>query len=304
VKYLRRGLHRPGPAPRGGGRRLGRESHGSTSARPHLVLSPRGRWSAARPTEIWEFRDLLRSFAARDIRLRYRQTALGAIWVVLQPLLPALLFTLVFGRIADLPSDGVPYVVFAFSGQLAWQVFNGVVTRGVNSVVGSAGMVSKIYFPRLILPMSVAGAVLLDFLVGLVVMTGFLIAYGISPSAGLVLLPMWLAFILLLALGIGFVAAGLAVRFRDVQFVVPMAMQLLLFGSPVAYSLDSVPESLRFIYDLNPLSGLLEGFRWSLIGTSDLSLAATAYAAGSTLVLFAVGIFVFSSLERDFADVI
>lgn len=272
--------------------------------RPHLVIRPRGRWSAVRLGEIWEFRDLLGSFTVRDIRLRYRQTALGVIWVVLQPLLAAVLFAFVFGRVAHLPSDGVPYIVFAYTGQLAWQAFNGVLGRSVGSLVGNSNMISKIYFPRILLPLSSVGSVLLDFVVGLVVMVGLLIGYGVAPGLGLLLLPVWLLLVLCLATGIGLVSAGLAVRYRDVQYAIGLLTQFLLFASPVAYALASVPKGIRTYYGLNPLSGLLEAFRWSLLGRGHLDVAQAAYAGVASVLILVVGAFAFSSLEREFADVI
>jgi lipopolysaccharide transport system permease protein len=272
--------------------------------RPHLTLKPRGRWSAVRVREVWEFRDLLRSLAARDIRLRYRQTALGVIWVVLQPLLTALLFTFVFGRIAKLSSDGVPYIVFAYSGQLAWQFFSGILTRSSGALVGNANMISKIYFPRLVLPISALGSVVLDFIVASLVMVGLLIAYGVVPGLGLALLPIWLLLAALLAMGMGLIATAVSVRYRDVQNVILLLNQLLLFASPVAYSLSTVPKSARTYYDLNPLSGLLEAFRWSLLGRGDLELGRTIYAGLFAATTFILGAFVFASLEREFADVI
>lgn len=274
------------------------------SSTPRLVIRPRGRWAAVPLRELWEFRDLLRAFAVRDVRLRYRQTAFGVAWVVLQPLLAALAFALVFGRIADLPSDGVPYVVFAFAGQLVWQAFSGVLSRSVGSLVANAGIVSKIYFPRILLPLSVVGAVLLDFLVGSVVMAALLVGYDVQPGYGLLLMPLWLVIALLMAVGVGFIVSGLAVRYRDVQHLVPLLTQLVLFASPIAYSIASVPESLRSVYRLNPLAGLFEAVRWSLLRTGQMDVGQAIYSGCFALGIFCVGAVVFTALERDFADVI
>lgn len=282
--------------------RDGREP--SDRTRPHLVIRPRSRWGAVSVAELWEFRDLFRSFAARDVRLRYRQTALGVVWVVLQPLIAALIFTLVFGRIAQLPSDGVPYLLFAFSGQLAWQAVSGTIARSATTVVSNASMVSKSFFPRMLLPLATLGSVMLDFLVGTVVMACLLVWYGVTPSLSILLLPLWLVLLLALATGIGLAAAGLAVRFRDVQHVVPVGLQFLLLTSPVAYSASAVPSSMRRIYDLNPLSGLLEGFRWSLLPHVDLNVGQSAGAGLVALLVLGLGAVVFASLERGFADVI
>lgn len=280
------------------------EGESPPATTPTLVIRPRGRWAAVQGRELWEFRDLLWTFAIRDIRLRYRQTALGVVWVVLQPLLAALAFAFVFGRVAGLPSGGVPYIVFAFAGQLGWQVFSGVLSRSVGSLITNAGMVSKIYFPRILLPLSVLGAVLLDFIVGSVVMAVLLVGYDVRPGYGILLMPLWLVIALMLSLGLGFAVAGLAVRYRDVQHLVPLLTQVLLFASPVAYSLSSVPESIRSVYQLNPLSGLFEAVRWSLLGVGELDVGQALYTGCFGVAMFVIGALAFSSLERDFADVI
>jgi len=251
-----------------------------------------------------EFRDLLRAFAARDITLRYRQTALGPIWVLLQPLLAAAIFSFVFGRVAKLPSGAVPYVVFSFAGLLAWNAFNAILTKASASLTQYSAMVSKVYFPRLLLPLSVVGSSLLDFAVSLIVMVILDLGYGINPGLKALLLPVWLAIVVALALGLGLVACTLMVRYRDVQYVLPIAAQMLLYASPVAYGLNAVPGSARTLVELNPLTGVLEAFRWSLVGTTHPPAAALCWSAGAALAALVLGIFVFASFERDFADVI
>jgi len=272
--------------------------------RAHLVIRPRGRWSAIRVHELWEFRDLLRSFAKRDIKLRYRQTALGVVWVVLQPLLAAGIFSFVFGRVAKLPSDGVPYIVFSYAGLVAWTVFSGVVTKASDSLVRNSVMVSKVYFPRMLLPLAVVGSSLIDFGVSLAMMGVLMAIFNVAPTPRLLLLPAWLFLTLALSLGLGLIASALSARYRDVQYILPVAISMLLYASPVAYSLQAVPPSLRGVVALNPLTGILEAFRWSLLGTGRLPINSVLWSISASMVLFVLGAFVFASLERDFADVI
>ena len=240
----------------------------------------------------------------RDVTLRYRQTVLGVAWVVVQPLVAAALFAFVFGRVANLPSDHVPYVVFAFSGLLAWNLFSGVVTKAAGSVVGNASMVSKVYFPRVLLPVSAVGPIVLDFVVALVAMGVLMGAYGTRPGAGLLLLPVWLLLVVALGLGFGLFASAAMVRYRDVQNILPIIVQLLLYASPVAYALKAVPPSLRWLVEVNPMTGLLEAFRWSLVGVGPLPRGALVWSSVAASVALIVGALAFASLERDFADVI
>lgn len=272
--------------------------------RPHLVLRPRSRWTPVDLRELWEFRDLLVTFAGRDVRLRYRQTALGVIWVILQPLLAAGVLSFVFGGVAKLPSEGVPYFVFAFAGTLAWNTFSATLGKSSGSLVGNSALVSKVYFPRMLLPLSVLGSTILDFGVALVVMAVLLAIGGVAPGLPLLLLPVWLVLVLVMALGAGLVAASLMVRYRDVQFVLPVVIQFALFASPVAYSLDAVPESARPWFGLNPLVGLLEAFRWSLLDLDAPHGGALAYSVVAAALLLVAGAALFTRMERQFADVI
>ncbi|MGD9794281.1 MAG: ABC transporter permease [Acidimicrobiia bacterium] len=274
------------------------------TAQPDLVIKPPARWSPINVRELWEFRDLLLRFAQRDVTLRYRQTALGVIWVVLQPLMAAGVFTFVFGRVADLPSEGVPYFAFSYAGMLGWNLFNSTVGKFSGSLVGNAGLVSKIFFPRLVLPLSTWGSTLLDFTVAMGMMVVVLLIAGVAPGIGLLALPIWVVLALLIGGGIGLMAAALMVKYRDVGYVMPVMTQMLLYGTPIAYSLSRVPESALTWVKLNPLTGVMVGFRWSLLDTSrpdGLSVTSSAVAGVS---LFVVGATVFTRMERQFADVI
>lgn len=284
------------------------ETAAAPAPRPHLTIKPSSRWSALNLGEVWQFRDLLMTLAARDVKLRYRQTALGAIWVVLQPLISAGVFALVFGKIANLPSDGIPYFIFSFGGLLAWNAFSNTLTKASGSLVGNTQLVSKVYFPRLILPLSTVFSTMIDFGVALVMMFVLMALYHVVPHVGILLLPFWLLLILLLSVGIGLVAAALTVSYRDVSFILPVLTQFLLYASPVAYSLSVVLSKLHGaaldLYYLNPMATLLEAFRWSLFGKGHLSGGYVLYTTLVTILIFVGGAFLFKKMERRFADVI
>lgn len=276
----------------------------AATARPRVTIRPQSRWTFLDLRQLWEFRDLFRSLATRDVKLRYRQTALGAIWVVLQPLLAAGVLSFVFGRVARLPSEGVPYFVFAFAGLLGFNTFSSTVTKASSSLISNSAMVSKVYFPRQLLPISVVGSTVIDFGVALGMMVVLLVVAGINPGTAAFMVPVWLAIVLLFAMGVGLLTASLTVRYRDVQYVLPVAVQLALYASPVAYSLTTAPRDARSVLLANPLTGVLEGFRWSLLGTSHLHVGAAVYSAVAAVVAFLVGSIAFSRMERQFADVI
>lgn len=253
---------------------------------------------------LWRFRDLLHAFAVRDIRLRYRQTALGATWVVLQPLLSALIFAVVFGFIAKMPSQGVPYFLIAFSGMMGWTLFMGNLTRVTPSLVANAALVRKIYFPRLLIPLGVVPSVLVDFLVSLGVMFVLLVIYHVVPGMGLLLFPLCILSILLLSLGLGLIGASLSVKYRDIQHIVPFVTQLLMYASPVGYSIAAVPARIRPYYLLNPLAEPIDVIRWSFLGVGEPNWAYLGYAFAASALIMWIGLIVFRSCEREFADVI
>ena len=273
-------------------------------ARPYLTIKPTSGWQAINLRELWQFRDLLLTLAQRDVKLRYRQTALGALWVLLQPLMAAGIFSFVFGKVAKLPSDGLPYFVFAYAGLLGWNAFSSTLTKASGCLLQNANLVSKVYFPRLVLPLSVVFSTLIDFAVALGLMVVLMVVYHVAPTLALLLLPVWLALIVLLAVGVGLYASALTVTYRDVQYVLPVVTQFLLYASPVAYAVSAVPAHLRLVYFVNPLSGLLEAFRWSLLGTGHLDARIVAYSVAVTLLVFAGGALAFKKMERKFADVI
>ncbi|MDR3404554.1 MAG: ABC transporter permease [Chthoniobacter sp.] len=277
----------------------------SAAGEPMVRIRPPRAWEALDLSGLWRFRDLLLALAIRDIKLRYRQTLLGVLWVVLQPLLGAGIFAFVFGRVAHLDSGGEPYVVFAYAGLLAWNLFSGVVLKVSGSLVANAPLVAKVFFPRLLLPLSGVLSTLLDFGVALVVGAILLFFSGQTPGLSLLMAPVWLVFLLLLATGLGLICAALAVAYRDVNHILPVALQFLLYGSPVGYTIAVIPPGWpRLLYQLNPLAPLIEGFRAALLGHGHIDLRAGAYAGAVSLAVFLVGLVVFRRMERQFADVI
>jgi len=255
--------------------------------------------------ELWRYRDLWLTLALRDIKLRYRQTALGVAWVVLLPLIASGVFTVVFSLVAKLPSDGSPYFLFVFAGVIGWNSFQNTLQRCSVSLVGNTSLVTKVYFPRILLPASSVLASLLDFAIGLVVLLGVLIARGELPSiASLLLVPLLWLVLQVLALGLGLFMAALTVRYRDVQYVLPFLIQLLLYASPVAYGLSVVPAHLRKFYLLNPVAPLLDAIRTALLGNGHTHWHPVSLAALASVLILIAGTLFFLRQDRRYADVI
>jgi len=272
---------------------------------PMVRIRPPRAWEALDVSALWRFRDLLLALAVRDIKLRYRQTLLGVLWVVLQPLFGAGIFAFIFGRVARLDSGGVPYVLFAYTGLLAWNLFNGIVLKAAGSLVANAPLVAKVFFPRLLLPISGVLSTLLDFAVALAVGTLLFYFSGQTPGWSLLAAPFWLAMLLLLATGLGLICAALAVSYRDVIHILPVALQFLLYGSPVGYTISVIPPGLpRTLYELNPLAPLIEGFRTALLGHGFSGFHSGIYTCAISVAVFLAGLIVFRRRERQFADVI
>jgi lipopolysaccharide transport system permease protein len=255
--------------------------------------------------ELWRYRDLWLTLALRDVKLRYRQTALGVAWVVLLPLLASGIFTLVFGVVAGLPSDGSPYFLFVFAGYLGWNAFQNTLQRCGISLIGNTALVTKVYFPRIILPAASVLASLLDFAIGVVLLELVLLVRGETPGlASLAMIPLFMLLLQLVALGAGFISAALSVKFRDVQYVVPFLIQLLLYASPVAYGITAVPRPVRAFYLLNPIAPLLDGLRTALLGRGEVHWLAIGASALVSALLFAAGTLFFLYQDRQYADVI
>ena len=226
------------------------------------------------------------------------------LWVVLQPLIASLIFAFVFGVVAKLSSNGRPYVLFAFAGLTAWSTFANVLSRASGTLISNAHIVTKVYFPRLLLPLSAAASTLVDLVVSLGVMGLMMAFYGIWPGWPVLFLPVWILVLLLMSLGLGMMSGALMVRYRDIGYVVPVVLQLGMYASPVAWATEAVPEQYRWFVQLNPLCGLIEAFRWSLLGQSTLHLHWLGYSVVTSALVFLLGAFVFKRLEQDFADVI
>lgn len=269
-----------------------------------LRIDSRRRWLPDL-RELVRYRQLIVLLGRRDITAKYRQTALGSLWVFVGPIVSAGLFSFVFGRVANLPTNGVPYFVFSYAGLLAWNLFSGTLSGASNSVTSNASLVTKVYFPRLVVPISTLASTLINLAVSFGVMVVLLLISGVGISAGLVVLPVWLILAIVLAMGIALGLTSVAVAHRDVNYLTPLFTQFLLFLSPVAYSVEAVPANLRTVYYLNPLTTIVEGCRWSLLGGSYFPPTwAIAYTVVVTLVLAGFGVAVFTRLEPGFADVI
>jgi lipopolysaccharide transport system permease protein len=265
------------------------------------IEPPRG-WLDLRLSEVWAYRELLYFFVWRDVKVRYKQTAIGVAWVVLQPLLTMGVFTLFFGRLAKLPSDGLAYPVFYFCALVPWNYFATALQSCTSVVVDNQRVITKVFFPRLVLPLSAVVSGLMDFAIGFVVMSIVLAAYGIRPGVAALWLPVFLLLAVLTALGVGLWMSALNALYRDVRYVVPFLIQFWMFASPVAYPSSLVPQRWRWLYGLNPMAGVIDGFRWALTGHGQppgpLLLASTAAVA----VVFVGGLFFFQRMEGAIAD--
>ncbi len=249
-------------------------------------------------------RQLILLLSRRDITVRYRQTVLGTIWIFAGPLVSAGLFTFVFGRVADLPSDGFPYFAFSYAGLLGWNLFSNTMSTATTSLTGNAALITKIYFPRLILPLSTLLSTLINTAISFGIMLVLLQVYDIGFSLRLLVLPAWLLLAIVLATGVGLVLAAIAVSYRDVAYITPIFTSVLLYLSPVAYSTNAVPEELRRFYLFNPLTTVVEGCRWSLLGRASLTPWAIVYTVVVALGVLLLGVALFTRLEATFADVI
>jgi len=268
------------------------------------IVRPPKRLNLPSWKQLWNAREVAIRLAHRDLIVRYRQTVLGIAWVIIQPLASAGIFTVVFGKVANLSSGAVPYFLFSLAGMLVWNTFNGTLTRASSSLVSNQSLVAKVFFPRLLVPMSTVAAVLIDFAVGLGLAIILLFVYGINPGWPVLLVPVWVLLAASLGIGLGAAASALMVKYRDIAYILPWLTQILLYASPVAYALSAVPARLQWVFAINPATWFLEAFRWSLIGTEPpASWQVVGLLIVSPLVLV-LGTLVFQAYEREFADVI
>lgn len=267
-------------------------------------IRPSKGWVSLRLRELWEYRELLWFLVWRDVKVRYKQTALGASWAILQPVATMVVFSLFFGRLAGMPSDGLPYPVFSFAALVPWTFFSQGLSQSANSLVGSQNLITKVYFPRLAIPIASVLAGLIDFALAFVVLIGMMLFYGIVPGHAVAALPGLLLLALVTALGAGLWLSALNVQFRDVRYIVPFLTQLWLFVTPIAYPSSLLGEPWRTVYGLNPMAGVVEGFRWALLGTARPPGSMLAASTVAAVALLVSGAFYFRRMEKTFADIV
>ncbi len=269
-----------------------------------LVIRPAKGWSALDLAELWRYRELIYFLCWRDIKVRYTQTALGIAWAVIQPVFTMVIFSVFFGRLAGIPSDGLPYPIFAYCALLPWQLFAYSLTEASNSVVANQHLITKVYFPRLVIPVSAVLASLVDFVIAFAVLIGMIWYYHIIPTQAVWMLPLFVLLAVSLALGMGLWLSALNVRYRDVRYALPFLAQAWLFATPIAYPSSLVPEQWRAFYGLNPMAGVVEGFRWALLGTAGTSGALLTVSVFATFAILLSGLYYFRRMERTFADTV
>lgn len=272
--------------------------------KPIREITPVRGWMPVRIGELWRYRDLLLTLVDRDVKLRYKQTALGVSWVILQPLIAALIFAVIFGEFANLPSDGVDYVLFSYMGLLGWTYVSNGVTRASSSLVGQQALITKVYFPRVLLPLASALSAIVDFSVAFVVGCALLIFYHVPLTWQFLTMPLWLVLISITISGIGLWISALSVYYRDFIYVLPFVVQVWLYITPVTYAVSLIPEKWLGLYSLNPMVGCIEGIRWAMLGTGELSLLSVIASIIIALALCLTGLALFHRVEYQMADVI
>jgi lipopolysaccharide transport system permease protein len=275
-----------------------------TADTPVVLIQPRKGWLSFELKAVYQYRELLYFLIWRDVLIRYKQAAIGVAWVVLQPLLTMVIFTIIFGQFAKLPSDGLPYTVFSFTALLPWNYFAQAISRSGISVVSNANLISKIYFPRLIVPISGALGPLIDFAISFVILLGMMAWYGIAPTWGVLALPFFTLLAVVTAAAVSLYLSALNVKYRDVGHAIPFLVQFWMYASPVVYSVTIIPRKWRLLYSLNPMVGVIEGFRWALLGKERPDFAVMAMGVVVASVLLLGGLIYFKRTERFFADII
>jgi lipopolysaccharide transport system permease protein len=274
------------------------------SDRPLVVIEPRRSWLGTNLRDLWTYHELLYFLTWRDVKVRYKQTMLGVLWAVLQPLCMMLLFSLFFGKLVGVQSDDIPYPLFAYAGLLPWTFFSTAATTSGNSIVNSANLITKVYFPRLIVPTAAVGAALVDFAITFVVLGALMVYYGFGPSLNILMLPVLVVMLTGLALGFGILTSALNVKYRDIRFALPFMIQLWFFASPIIYPTSVVPERWRWVLALNPMTGIIEGFRSALFGQKPFDWQAIAFSAFITVALMIYAAITFKRMEKTFADIV
>ena len=271
---------------------------------PVIYLQPSKGWLSINFKEIWRYRELVYFLTWRDIKVRYKQAVLGIAWAVLQPLLTTLIFTVIFGNLLKTPSQDIPYPLFTLTALLPWQLFATALQRSSISLVGNANLITKIYFPRLVIPLSSVMAALVDFSVSFVVLLGVMAYYRYWPGWNIFWLPLIILLALLTALSVGLWLSALNVQYRDIQHMVPFILQVWMYASPIVYSIDTIPGGIwRWLYGLNPMVGVIQGFRWAMLGGDPPDIT-MAFSVGMVLILLISGLFYFRRMEKTFADIV
>ena len=269
-----------------------------------IRVKPSRGWISLGLDELWQYRELLYFLAWRDIKVRYKQTALGAAWAIIQPFFTMVVFSIFFGKLAKVPSDGIPYPIFAYAALVPWTFFANGLNQSSNSLVGSANLIKKVYFPRLVVPISSVISGVFDFILAFLVLLGLMLYYGIFPTLNIAWLPFLLLLTLITSLGVGLWLSALNVKFRDVRYTVPFLTQFWLFATPIAYPSSLLSEPWRTLYGINPMVGVVEGFRWALLGTDTAPGPIIIVSTVVALVLLVGGAFWFRKMEKTFADVV
>jgi len=270
---------------------------------PTIIIRPPRKWVPVDFNELWEYRELLYFFTWRDVKLRYKQTGLGIAWAIIQPLFLMVVFSLFFGGLAKIPSDGIPYPLFSLAALLPWTLFAEGMTRSTISMVSNAGIMTKVYFPRLIMPVASIMSPLVDFCFAFGILIMMMAYYGFVPTINVIFLPLLVIFAMMTSLAVGLWLSALNVKYRDFQYTVPFLIQIWMFASPVVYPASMVPEQLRFLYALNPMTGVIEGFRWALLGTNPPTLM-IFISFVVVIALLVSGVFYFRRMEQYFADIV
>lgn len=270
---------------------------------PLVIIEPSRSWIPLNLKDLWQYRDLLYILTMRDIKVRYKQTLLGALWAIIQPLFTMLIFSLLFGRLANMPSDGIPYPIFAFAGLLPWTFFSNAVTNSGNSLIGNSNLITKVYFPRMVIPVASVASGLIDFAVAFGLLILLMFYYGIAFSINLLMLPVLIVLTALLAIGIGMLMSALNVKYRDVRHALPFLIQLGMFASPIIYPLSLVPEKWQWLMLLNPLAGQIEAYRAAFFG-KPFNWLALGISAVLTFVILIYSAYNFRRMEKTFADLV
>lgn len=280
-------------------------SHLEDDETPLLILRPSRGWVSLNLKQMWQYRELLFFLTWRDIKVRYKQTVLGAAWAIIQPFMTMIVFSLFFGRLAGIPSDGIPYPIFSYAALVPWAFFASGLAKSANSIVSNANLLKKVYFPRLIIPVSNVLSGVVDFILAFAVLLIMMVYFQMSPTINIIFLPLFLLLAFITSLGVGLWLSAMNVQFRDVRYIVPFITQFWLFITPIAYPSSLIEsDTLRFIYGLNPMVGVVEGFRWVLLGTDTAPSLIIVASSIVAIIIFVTGLFYFRRMEKSFADVV